>query len=202
MNSDTNPLNESAAAEIVRIARQSLEMYHRDSAIMQPDLSKLPGELVTNGSSFVTITNHGRLRGCIGSTDARYPLAEDVARNAISASTKDYRFPSVTKEELSDVRLEVTVLTKPTALPFEDYQGLVRQLKPGVHGVILTSGTRRGLLLPQVWDRLPNVDQFLEMIAMKARIPKEELRNVPPTIRALTFEAHHYCELGYQEPSG
>ena len=202
MKSDTNTLDASTAAELVKIARRSIELFHRDEVIFHPDLSSLPEELTEKGSSFVTITNHGRLRGCIGSTDSRFALAEDVARNAISSSTRDYRFPSVTKQELPDIRIEVTILTKPLELPFEDYEDLVRKLKPGLHGVILSSEGRKGLLLPQVWDRLPNVDQFLEMITMKAGIPRGDLHHIPPTIKAFVFEAHHYCELGYQEPGG
>jgi hypothetical protein len=69
-----------------------------------------------------------------------------------------------------------------------------------VHGVILTSGNRKGLLLPQVWDRLPEADRFLEMIALKADIPANELRDTPPSVHAYTFGAHHYSEPGYREP--
>lgn len=189
-----------AAKTAVQIARRSLESFLRDEITLHPDLSKLPDDLVDQGSSFVTITNHGKLRGCIGSTDAQYPLAEDIARNAISASSRDYRFPPISTSELPDIRLEVTILTRPVRLLYQDYEELVGKLKPGTHGVILISGTQKGLLLPQVWDRLPDVDRFLEMIALKAGIPKEDLKDSPPSVNAFTFEAHHYCELGYLEP--
>lgn len=193
-------LDEDAAQEIVRIARRGLERFLREGALFQPQLDSLPRSLSQPGSSFVTLTNHGALRGCIGSTEARHPLALDVVRNAISASTRDYRFPPVTAAELPEIRLEVTVLTNPVPLEYNDYDDLVANLHPGVHGVILTSGDRKGLLLPQVWDRLPEPDRFLEMIARKAGFPARELRNSPPTIQVHVFEAHHYAEQGYRDP--
>ena len=200
MTGTISSLDPSAAMVLVQIARKSLELFVREEVILHPDLSELPHDLVEPGSSFVTITNHGKLRGCIGSTDSRYPLAEDVARNAISAASRDHRFPSISAGELPDVRLEVTILTKPIPLLYQDYEELAGKLLPGTHGVILISGSRKGLLLPQVWDRLPDVDRFLEMITLKAGIPKQDLKDSPPTVNALTFEAHHYCELGYLDP--
>lgn len=193
-------LEPEAAIEVLKIARQSLELFLRQDVFYHPDLSDLPAELVALGSSFVTITNHGKLRGCMGNTEARYALAKDIARNAISAGSRDYRFPPVTAAELIDVRLEVTILTIPTPLLYHSYDELATKLKPGVHGVILTSGNRKGLLLPQVWDRLPDADRFLEMIALKAAIPAGDLRDAPPSVKVFTFEAHHYSEPGYREP--
>ena len=193
-------LEPEAAIEVVKIARQSLELFLRQDVLYHPDLSELPAELVALGSSFVTITNHGKLRGCMGSTEARYTLAKDISRNAISAASRDYRFAPVTAAELINVRLEVTILTVPEPLPYHSYDELVTNLRPGVHGVILTSGNRKGLLLPQVWDRLPETDRFLEMIALKAAIPAGDLRDAPPSVKVFTFTAHHYSELGYREP--
>jgi AmmeMemoRadiSam system protein A len=197
---EVNSLEPAAAKAIVQIARDSLELFLRKDVILHPNLPDLPEQLIELGSSFVTFTNHGKLRGCMGNTDASYPLAQDVARNAVSAASRDYRFPPVTVDELSEVRLEVTVMTNPSPLHYQDYSDLVRKLKPGIHGVILVSGNRKGLLLPQVWERLPDADRFLEMIARKAGIPRGELHDTPPSVAALTFEAHHYCELGYSEP--
>lgn len=199
-NQNIDTLEPEAAIAVVRIARQSLELFLRQDVFYHPDLTKLPAEVVALGSSFVTITNHGKLRGCMGNTEARYALANDIARNAISAASRDYRFAPVTAAELFDVRLEVTILTIPAPLPYHSYDELVTKLEPGVHGVILTSGNRKGLLLPQVWARLPDADRFLEMIALKAAIPAGDLRDTPPSVEVRTFTAHHYSELGYREP--
>ena len=199
---DNMALDPSTAKAAVAVARQSLELFFREDVIFHPDLSLLPVQLSETGSTFVTITNHGKLRGCMGSTEARYPLAKDIARNAVSAASRDFRFPSVTTAELPDVRLEVTILTKPAPLLYRNYDELKELLKPGLHGVILSSGMRKGLLLPQVWERLPDPDRFLEMIALKASISAGALRDIPPSVEVQIFEAHHYSELGYQEPGG
>lgn len=199
-NQNADDLDPTAAAAVVKVARQSLELFLREDVILHPNLSELPAELAAPGSSFVTITNQGSLRGCMGNTEARYALAKDVARNAISAASKDFRFTPVTAPELSDVRLEVSILTKPAPLLYRSYDELITILRPGVHGVILTSGIHKGLLLPQVWDRLPDPDRFLEMIALKAGFPSSDLRDDPPSVDAYIFEAQHYSEPGYLEP--
>ena len=201
-NEVNDHLTPEDADVLLEIARRSLELYVRDGIIYHPDLSKLPGQLTDLGASFVTITNHGKLRGCMGNTEPKFALARDVARNAVSAASRDYRFPSVQSGELAEVRLEVTVLSVPEQLPYQSYDELVHSLNPGVHGVILSSGMRKGLLLPQVWDRLPDPHKFLEMIALKAAISADELGDSPPTVEAYTFEAHHYSETGYLEPGG
>ncbi len=193
-------LDPSTSIDVVKAARQSLEMFIRDDVIYHPDLAALPAALSEPGASFVTITNHGKLRGCIGSTEVSSPLAQDVARNAISAATRDFRFPSVTERELSEIHLEVTILTPPRALSYHNYDDLLTKIHPGTDGIILSSGIKKGLLLPQVWARIPQPDRFLEMIAQKAGIPSRELRDDPPTITVQTFEARHYAEPGYQEP--
>lgn len=200
MSQEVDSLGPAASLVIVQVARRSLELYLQDNINYHPDLSDLPTELTELGCSFVTITNRGELRGCMGNTEARFALARDVARNSVSAAARDFRFRSVTADELPNVRLEVTVLTTPQNLPFLNYAHLLVALRPGVDGVILSSGVKKGLLLPQVWDRIQDPGQFLEMIALKAGIPAHELRDEPPTINAQVFKAHHYSEHGYREP--
>ncbi len=189
-------------ARLVEIARRSLEEYVHHNEKYKPNLAALPDSLCQLGCSFVTLTNHGQLRGCMGNTQARWPLADDVARNAISSATRDPRFMPVTPEELPNLRLEVTVLTPPEELPYRDYEELLDSVRPGLDGVILSLGMRRGLLLPQVWDRIPEPAEFLRMITYKAGIPAHELVSYPPTVTVHTFRVQHFHEPGYQEPGG
>ena len=184
---------------LINVARRSLEQFVRQRERYRPDLGELPTAVSNPGCSFVTLTNLGKLRGCIGGTEARWPLAEDVARHAAAAASRDPRFTAVTPDELTNIRLEVTVLTPPQPLPFADYADLLAQLRP-VDGVILTWGTKRAVLLPQVWRRLPEPAQFLDVLAQKANIPAPELRRAPPTISVQTFRVQHFAEPGYREP--
>lgn len=200
MNDDLSLLDLEAGQMLVTLARQSLERLVRDGQQFQPDLKALPESVRCLGASFVTLTDHGLLRGCMGNTDAVRPLAEDVARSAIAAASRDPRFHPVAPGELGRIRLEVTVLTPPHPMSYRDYPDLISQLRPGVDGVMLSWQGRKGLLLPQVWSRIPGADQFLEMITYKAGIPVKELFKIPPTVKAYTFQVQYFMEPGYQEP--
>ncbi|MCB9420390.1 MAG: AmmeMemoRadiSam system protein A [Ardenticatenaceae bacterium] len=195
----TTHLTPEIGQELVAVARHGLEVYVRDGKYYYPDLDRLPTAVNELGCSFVTLTSNGRLRGCIGNTQNRWPLAEDVARHA-GAASRDPRFAPVKPAELSDIRLEVTILTPARPLTFTDYEDLLQKLRPGTDGVILSWRERRAVLLPQVWDRIPKPEQFLAVLARKAGIPERELTAVPPTVGVLTFQVQHFAEPGYQEP--
>lgn len=184
---------------LVAVARRGLELYVRERVVYCPDLDELPTAVSQPGCSFVTLTSNGRLRGCIGATEPRWPLAEDVARHA-AAAARDPRFSPVKPAELGDIRLEVTILTPARPLIYANYDDLKQKLRPEVDGVILTWRERRGILLPQVWSRIPRPEQFLDVLVRKAGIPEAELTAVPPTIGVLIFQVQHFAEPGYQEP--
>lgn len=188
-----------AGREAVQVARTSLDQFVREKTLYRPNLDVLHHGLQRNGASFITITRKGNLRGCMGHTEALYPLAEDIARNATAAS-HDFRFPPVTPDELTDIRLEVTILTPLVQVTYRDVEDLLIQLKPGIDGIMLTWKKRRGLLLPQVWDRVPGKLAFLQAIMYKAGIPIGELQQIPPTVVAFKFQVQHFAETGYREP--
>lgn len=192
-------ISAEAGRQALQVARKSLEQFVRDQTLFRPVIEDLPKELQKAGASFITLTRKGTLRGCMGHTDALYPLAEDIARNATAAS-RDFRFPPVNEVEMADIRLEVTVLTPLVHLAYDDLNDLVRKLKPGSDGVMLTWKKRRGLLLPQVWHRVPDPLAFLQAILIKAGIPGTALQDVPPTVAVYTFQVQHFAEDGYREP--
>jgi AmmeMemoRadiSam system protein A len=128
--------------------------------------------LARPGAAFVTLTQGGELRGCIGSLVAHQPLREDVRQNALAAAFEDRRFPPLATEELIRTRIEVSVLSAPERLEFSDHADLVGRLRPGVDGLILQAGGRRGTFLPQVWDQLPAPERFLAHLVRKAGLPE------------------------------
>ncbi|MBI1905186.1 MAG: AmmeMemoRadiSam system protein A [Rhodocyclales bacterium] len=125
-------------------------------------------ELEALGATFVTLTNAGELRGCIGSVYARRTIAEDVAFNAIAAATRDTRFTPVTASELPHIRVEVSLLSEPHKLDFRDEATLLKKLRPGVDGVMLYAGAHSATFLPQVWEQLREPRQFLDALKRKA----------------------------------
>jgi AmmeMemoRadiSam system protein A len=123
------------------------------------------------GATFVTLTRRGQLRGCIGSLEAHRPLREDVTANARAAAFQDPRFPPLEKDELADIRVEVSLLSPLEPLAFRDKQDAIAQLRPGVDGVVLEHGHHRGTFLPQVWEQLPEPERFLAHLKVKAGLP-------------------------------
>jgi len=124
--------------------------------------------LSTDGASFVTLTQSGELRGCIGSLQAWRPLRDDVIDNAIAAAIHDPRFMPLTRPELPITHIEVSVLSPSEPMPFTSKEDALAQLRPGVDGVILSAGRRRATFLPQVWDELPDPELFIAHLMRKA----------------------------------
>jgi len=121
-------------------------------------------------ATFVTLMQGEELRGCVGALEAQRPLAEDVAANARAAAFEDSRFKPLALDELARTELEVSLLSTPKTLAFDDHADLLRKLRPGVDGVILEHETRRGTYLPQVWEDLSDPDRFIASLKQKAGI--------------------------------
>ncbi len=137
------------------------------------DPQDFPPRLRESGAAFVTLRTHGALRGCIGHLEAIRPLVVDVADNAFAAAFRDPRFEPLQERELTDLELDVSVLTPPEPLQFKDEDDLLRQLRPGVDGLILTDRGARGTFLPAVWDNLPEPHRFLAELKRKAGLPRD-----------------------------
>ena len=137
------------------------------------ELSEYSLQVVKKGASFVTLTNQGVLRGCIGSIEARMPLAEDVQKHAVDAACRDYRFSPVSKDELDQLKVENSVLSRPVALTYKEPSLLPKKLRPGIDGVLLQSQKNRSTFLPQVWEKIPDPARFLTALCLKARLPAD-----------------------------
>ncbi|MBP5987170.1 MAG: AmmeMemoRadiSam system protein A [Azonexus sp.] len=128
-------------------------------------------ELQKPGATFVTLTQHGNLRGCIGSLEAWRPLAQDVRENALAAAFRDPRFEPLSAGELSQTRVEVSLLTPAEPMSFTSEADALAQLRPNVDGVIFSAGHRRSTFLPQVWEQLPEPAAFMAHLKQKAGLP-------------------------------
>jgi len=133
----------------------------------KPQTSPAHPKIAAPGAAFVTLRSGGHLRGCIGYTEPHAPLYRVVRECAVAAATEDPRFPRVTKEEVADLRIEISILTPLSPIRPED-------VTVGVHGLQIRKGTNRGLLLPQVavehgWDR----QMFLSQVCRKADLPPD-----------------------------
>lgn len=124
--------------------------------------------LTQPGASFVTLTQQGQLRGCIGSLEAWRLLDQDVRANAKAAAFRDPRFNPLTRAEFDHTRVEVSLLTPAVPFTFTDEADAIRQMRPGIDGMILECHGRRGTFLPQVWESLPDPQQFFTHLKQKA----------------------------------
>lgn len=143
------------------------EFGHPMSALPHPDW------LDTPGACFVTLTENGHLRGCIGSLEAHRSLYDDVIHNARAAAFADPRFPPLEAHELPRVHIEVSLLGTPQELRFRDEVDALHQLRPGIDGVIFDYGGRHATFLPQVWAQLPDPRQLLAQLKRKAGFPAD-----------------------------
>jgi uncharacterized protein len=143
------------------------------------------------GAVFVTLTQEGQLRGCIGSLDAHRPLEADVRSNARAAAFQDPRFMPLSEEELARTRVEVSLLTPAVPIEFKDQEDAVRQFRPGIDGVILEWQGRRGTFLPQVWESLPERHLFFTHLKQKAGLPADFWA---PDVKLYRYEVQKWKE--------
>ncbi len=182
-------------ARLLRIARESVDAVVEGSKYTPVRPSE--PRLLQNAGAFVTLHSHGELRGCIGLIEARFPIYVTVAQMAAKAATADPRFESVSRPEVGDLDIEISVLSP--LVKIEDPEDLI----VGKHGVVIEKGFYRGLLLPQVatengWDR----GEFLKYVSMKAGLSKEAYLDHDSRIFVFTAEVFAEGKSAPEEEKG
>lgn len=170
------PLNEEEKQTLLQLARNAIEKQLKDPPAQPPALDELSPRLRIDGASFVTLTDQGQLRGCIGSLQARRPLAHDVHSNALAAAFQDPRFPPLHQSDLEHITIEISVLSQPEPLVCKSTDERLEKLRPHVDGLVLKCGMRRATFLPQVWEKLPQPETFLAHLCHKAGLPSDAWR--------------------------
>ncbi len=155
---------------LTQLARYTLEAYFQNQKF-EPD-EETKKKYSDKKACFVTLTKNDQLRGCVGSLIATQELWKDVQENAINAAFRDSRFPPLTKEELNKIKIEISVLTAPKKLEYENEKDLLEKINKDM-GIILKKGFYSATFLPQVWEQLPDKIQFLEHLSLKAGLDKD-----------------------------
>jgi AmmeMemoRadiSam system protein A len=124
-------------------------------------------------ATFVTLEISSALRGCVGTLDISRPLGVDVAENAYAAAFNDPRFPSVTASEVEALEIHISILEAPEPIAASSEIDLIRQLRPGIDGLILSDRGRRATLLPSVWEAVPDPREFVRHLKLKAGLPAD-----------------------------
>lgn len=156
---------------LLAIARESIETGLASSSAPSPAAIESEGRLGEPLASFVTLKKGDALRGCVGSLEADLPLAQSVAMAAYSAAFRDTRFPPLSSDELEEVWIEISVLSRLEPVEFVNESELMSTLVPFVDGVVLKDGGRTATFLPKVWENRPDPAEFLAALKLKAGLP-------------------------------
>ncbi|MCK5293864.1 MAG: AmmeMemoRadiSam system protein A [Arcobacteraceae bacterium] len=136
-------------------------------------------QFVLPKATFITLKQNGKLRGCIGSLVAHRELYDDIIQNAQSAAFKDPRFKPLTKDELVNTTIEISLLTDAVLVNYDDIEDLKTKVEVGVDGIILKLDGKQSTFLPQVWEELNSFDLFFEHLCRKAGLSGDCLSKQP-----------------------
>ena len=184
-------LTEADKKLLLDLARGSLEAAVTNSPAPDPAAHVLSPALTQPRACFVTLTKKGALRGCLGQLTPQSPLGQAVIEVAAKAALYDPRFPAMQPDELEQVQIEISVLTDPEPLHFVSPEDLLDKLHPLEHGVILRIGDRVGTFLPQVWEKVPDKIQFLDLLAAKTGSPASAWRGPGVEVSVYRVETFH-----------
>lgn len=180
---DISALSQKDKQELLSIARDSIDYYLKTGKILEVQ-TKNPSLLKPQGA-FVTLKENGELRGCIGNLTANKPLAETVAYMAVEAAFGDPRFLSLEKEELSKIKIEISVLS-----PLKKINDPFTEIEIGKHGVLIEQGNRSGVFLPQVaTENNWSLETFMDELCLyKAGISPDAWKTGQADIYVFTAE--------------
>lgn len=161
-------LSKEEGRKLLKVARDAIQSALGEQKSENAGEESVSPLLSERRGTFVTLTLRGALRGCIGRIVPQETLIEGVRANAVQAALRDPRFRPLSRDELEQVKIEVSVLTAPVPLSNSDAHDLPNKLRPGTDGVILKKGYKQATFLPQVWEQLPKPEDFLTHLCLKA----------------------------------
>ena len=173
---------------LLHLARATLEHHFGGPRPEQPANTPWLDE---KRAVFVTLKKHGELRGCVGQLTARLSLFDAVQDAARAAAFRDTRFSPVSEDELPALHIEISVLSPLEPVDVHTEQQTLDALRVGVDGIVLTSGTRSAVFIPEMWKELPDPKEFLWYLRRKARLPTDTW---PADMKVERFTADLYEE--------
>ncbi len=176
---------------LLTLARASIAHGLAHGCAVAVDLTQESPMLQAPGAAFVTLELHQQLRGCIGSLQPREGrgLAADVSENAYAAAFEDPRFAPLKPSEFGLLQISISVIGPREPIPCPTESALLAALNPGVDGLILEAGKRRGTFLPSVWEQLPRPEDFLRHLKRKAGLADHEW---PQNLRAWRYRTQYF----------
>ncbi|MEO8559462.1 MAG: AmmeMemoRadiSam system protein B, partial [Rhodospirillales bacterium] len=170
---ETARLDDASRHGLLDAVRAAIDYGIKNGKQPHVTLQNVPRPLLAMRATFVTLTLHGQLRGCIGSYIAHRSLIIDVMESAYKAAFSDPRFPPLTAEELAQLDIEISILSTPRPIEFKRQDQLLAALRPDKDGLIIDDSGRRALFLPKVWEAVPQPQEFLAHLKTKAGLPAD-----------------------------
>ena len=183
-------LSENTREFLLRLARDTIASSLNSKPL---NIGDIPDEALAKAGTFVTLTKKGELRGCIGFIEPINQIYQGVIDNARSAAFHDPRFLEVGEDELSDVRIEISILSIPQKLEVEREDELLRILEERKPGLIIEKGYAKATFLPQVWEELEQPSDFLTHLCVKAGMSPDAWKQ-PSQLSIYAYEVEHFCE--------
>jgi AmmeMemoRadiSam system protein A len=193
---DSQNLSLEKGQLLVKLARHTIS-EHLSKQIPQEEIDSLNAALSDpcfnlSCGTFVTLTIDGKLRGCIGNLTSDESVVSGIRRNAINAAFHDPRFSSLSLSELDLVSIEVSILSEPLPLHYREAADLLKKIRPNIDGVILRKGIASATFLPQVWEQLPQPQDFLTQLCLKAGLAADAWQQ--SKLEVSTYQVQHFEE--------
>lgn len=189
-------LEDAHCTALLAIAADAIGRGLRGSPRELPEPSADPA-LSRPGAAFVTLQRGDALLGCIGSLVPSEPLCVNVARNAWNAAFADPRLPSLTEDEYVDMSIAISVLSPLTSVRARSWRDVHRHVHPGVDGLLVEAGRHRATLLPSMWAKLSDREEFLDVLWHKAGL---RARDWLPGMRVRRYTTHEFHDAGPRAP--
>jgi len=167
-------MNQNRKQELLELARKVIEAKFQNK---EYDLEFISREFKEKRGVFVTITKKKELRGCIGFIQPIKSVYDSVKENALNAAFHDPRFTHLKKEELSQIKIEISILTIPQKLDYKDEKNLLQKLQKSKPGVVLEKSGHQATFLPQVWEEVKEAEEFLRHLSWKAGLGVDEWKS-------------------------
>jgi len=155
---------------LLNLARESIQSKF-EGKNLEINTQKISDALKQKRGTFVTLKINDQLRGCIGHIAPVQELYQDVIENACAAAFYDSRFMPLAKDELEKIDIEISVLSESKKFEYKSLDLLIQDLEKNKPGVILKKDNQMATFLPQVWEELPNAEEFLSHLCRKAGLP-------------------------------
>lgn len=178
---------------LLKLARQTLENYYLNgNKLFLTNTELLDSELKDKRGTFVTLSIKRELRGCIGHLEPVQEIYQDVIDNVLSAAFEDDRFLPLKEEELKNISIEISILTKPKKLVYFSVSELLEKIIPFKQGLIIKKDKNSATYLPQVWEQISNKTEFLSSLCSKAGLSSSEWQT--GSLEVLVYEVEAFSE--------